>query len=116
MRAKISGGKKVESCPECKGEMQMREMKIPGVDESTLPVMVCQDCGRRKWIKTEAFLSTRLAQVAEPTVKGLGKGTVNYMLVIPREIERALCIDEKSTVELTVEGFDRLAIKILNNS
>lgn len=93
--------------------MQKQEIELPGSKQITFPVMICPKCGRHKYIKTMTFLSTRLAGV-EPVVKSLGRTGTNYVILIPREIEKALSINDDTQVELAVEGFNRLTVRVLN--
>jgi hypothetical protein len=96
----------------CGGAMEMKTMKVPGT-EITFPIQKCPECGRVKFIPTMTFLSTRLADV-EPVEKSLTKTTGNFQLLIPKSFERALNLSEDSILELSIEGFDKMVIRVIN--
>jgi hypothetical protein len=97
----------------CGEVMEQRTMELPGNKDFTIPVNICPRCGRHKYIKTTTFLSTRLADV-EPVIKKVGYTGKNCLILIPKSLEKALGITSESLLEMSVEGFDRLTIRILH--
>lgn len=115
-KAKNANGKEknlANSC-ECGAPMESKDIHVPGSKGFTLPAQVCTKCGRHRFIKTEAFMMTRLA-AAEPVRKKLQKIGANYMIVIPKKIENAMNLNDETEVEITVEGFSKLGLHFVHH-
>lgn len=98
-------------CEACGNKMTRIEKEVPN-SAITYPALYCKVCNNLRFIQTQAVIMARVVNLL-PSRRKLIRLGQNLAVTLPNEFSRAFNLDQGQEVEISVDGFSKIAIRIV---